>query len=171
MLQERQDIGGAIAGDTSPAATHVAYMRKANGEDVTVLVSDLFAVYQQSHVADPAAMASITASNPSAMASITLDPVTAVANVDGATPNLEFQDSSAQVSQAEYRVFAKTLKDLLGQISVDLAAVKTAVDANNAEIDALVVDITAAKAGIDANNASIDSILATLEAAQLHATS
>jgi len=50
-------------------------------------------------------------------------------------------------------------------IVADLGALKTAVDANNAQIDAAKVDLTALKAAIDANNTAIDSIIAALEAA------
>lgn len=50
--------------------------------------------------------------------------VTAVANVTGATENYEFQDSSATVTQAEYRVLAKTIYLLFGQVKADLDDVK-----------------------------------------------
>jgi hypothetical protein len=54
--------------------------------------------------------------------------VTAVANVTGATENYEFQDSSATVTQAEYRVFAKTVKLLVEQIRADMADAKQLIN-------------------------------------------
>lgn len=50
--------------------------------------------------------------------------VTMVANVSGATENYQIQDSSANVTQAEYRVFAKTCALLFEQIRADLIDVK-----------------------------------------------
>lgn len=54
--------------------------------------------------------------------------VTAVANVTGATENYEFQDSSATVTQAEWRVMAKTVYLLMGQIKADMADTKQVVN-------------------------------------------
>ena len=59
----------------------------------------------------------------------TQDALTAVSNVDGATANLEFQDaSSGGLTQAEFRVFAKTLMDELNAARADNAALNQRID-------------------------------------------
>lgn len=59
---------------------------------------------------------------------LTATALTMVANVSGATANSEIQDSSAQLSQAEYRVFAKTIVTQINALRTDLAALKAALD-------------------------------------------
>ena len=58
--------------------------------------------------------ADATHSNP------TQQTATAVANVAGATENYEFQDTSATVTQAEARVFLKTIQLLFEQVRADI---------------------------------------------------
>jgi hypothetical protein len=60
--------------------------------------------------------------------------LTMVANVSGATENYAVQDSSAQLSQAEFRVFAKTVTLQLNALLVDITEVRAQL---NAEIAAL----------------------------------
>lgn len=64
-----------------------------------------------------------------AEASITTTTLTMVANVSGATANTEIQDSSANLTQAEFRVFAKTLVQQINAAKVDVAAIKSALQA------------------------------------------
>lgn len=45
------------------------------------------------------------------------------------------------------------------------------VAAQKVELDKLITDVAAGKTATDANNTTIDAILASLEAMQLHATS
>ena len=63
------------------------------------------------------------------IAAATQQAVTAVANVTGATENYQFQDSSATVTQAEYRVLAKTIYLLFGQVLADIADTKQGLNA------------------------------------------
>lgn len=81
------------------------------------------AVVRQSAYTQTYSTADKTHANP------TQQTVTAVANVTGATENYAFQDSSATVTQAEYRVFAKTCYLLFGQILADIADVKQLANA------------------------------------------
>lgn len=115
------------------------------------------AAAQPAHVADPAATAAdpgaMTATNPAACAVMTF----AAGSIDTGT------DMTAAQAAA---------------IVTDLAACKSAADANNAQIDALIVDLTDVRgkliASIDdiqANNAAIDSILAQLATLGLQASS
>lgn len=50
-------------------------------------------------------------------------------------------------------------------------SIDTGTDMTAAEAAAIVADLAALKTAVDANNAAIDSILATLEAYGMHATS
>ena len=56
-------------------------------------------------------------------------------------------------------------------LTTDLSAWDGATDPTAAEGGQIEADLAALKTAIDANNAAIDSILATLEAFKMHATS
>ena len=74
---------------------------------------------------------------PTSSNTLTRSTLTAVALVDGATPNLEIQDSSATFTRAQFRVFAKTMLDVLEQNRADLDQMNARLNLVSSEIAAL----------------------------------
>lgn len=126
-------------------------------------------VTQPAHNADPAAQAAMTAAGPSKTAS---NPAGATATDPAANAGATQGVYTAPVgmtdppTKAEAEAEFLKIKDDLDEIAVDIAAGKTATDANNTAIDALIVDVddirtqlTAAIADIDDNNSEIDNLI------------
>jgi len=128
------------------------------------------AVAQPAHNADPAAMASITATGPAKTAA-NPDALTGVSMGDlGATNSSPWGFSSEANADKITTAVDQLIADVLS-IHTQLTAAIADIDANNAQIDALIVDVGAAKTAVDANNAAIDAINADMATLGLTASS
>lgn len=144
---------------TYPPATRQIKVDKLVATQCAFGAIDATPISQRSHVADPVGMVTPTASDPAANASATQGTYTASTTLTDPPTKAEMEAELALID-AE-----------LDKVKVDIAAGKTATDANNTAIDALIVDVAALKTALDAQNTVTDSILATLEAYGFHATS
>jgi predicted RecA/RadA family phage recombinase len=151
------DTDNEVATATATGNSYIGHCILAAAEaDTYVLVKintprDI-PVTEQTHIADPDAMAALTIADPAAMDAITGASPAACADM---TTDLTGVDTGTDMTAAQ-----------AAQIVADLAALKTAIDANKAAIDANIADILAAKTAIDANNAQIDAAADDLAAAK-----
>lgn len=172
-------VDDVVAGDKIGTALEAA---AAAGDDIEILPAtpaSLTAV--QSHIADPAACAAMTAADPADQAAIT--GASMVAPTQGTyTSSTSLTDPP---TKAEAEAELGLIDAELDKVKVDIAAAQTAIDANvvdiaaartamlaqDAEAAKVVTDLAAISTNLGILNSTVDSILAALEANGILATS
>lgn len=114
-----------------------------------------FTAETQAHITDPAACDAMTAAEPGACGAMTQSAYAASTTLTDPPTKAEMEAELALIDTATDETIA------------DTTALKTAIDANKAEIDAAVVDFTALKVAVDINNGKIDALLVALEKAKI----